>query len=71
MGKTVLGVNVAEHVAIQTKKPVVIFNLEMPSEMIVMRMLSSLSRINQQRLRTGQLKEDRLAKVDFCNEHVI
>ena len=58
MGKTVLGVNVAEHVAIQTKKPVVIFSLEMPSEMIVMRMLSSLGRINQQRLRTGQLKED-------------
>ena len=58
MGKTVFGVNIAEHAAIQTKKPVVIFSLEMPSEMIVMRMLSSLGRINQQRLRTGQLNED-------------
>lgn len=58
MGKTVFGVNIAEHAAIKTKKPVVIFSLEMPSEMIVMRMLSSLGRINQQRLRTGQLQED-------------
>jgi len=58
MGKTVFGINIAEHAAIKTKKPVVIFSLEMPSEMIVMRMLSSLGRINQQRLRTGQLQED-------------
>lgn len=58
MGKTVFGVNIAEHAALKSKKPVVIFSLEMPSEMIVMRMLSSLGRISQQRIRTGQLKED-------------
>ncbi len=58
MGKTVFGVNIAEHAALKSKKPVVIFSLEMPSEMIVMRMLSSLGRISQQRIRTGQLKEE-------------
>ena len=58
MGKTVFGVNIAEHAALKSKKPVVIFSLEMPSEAIVMRMLSSLGRISQQRIRTGQLKED-------------
>lgn len=58
MGKTVLGMNIAEHVALETKKPVLIFSLEMPGEAIVIRMLSSLGRIEQQRLRTGQLTDD-------------
>lgn len=55
MGKTVLGVNVAEHVAIKGDKPVLVFSLEMPAEAITMRMMSSLGRIDQHRIRTGQL----------------
>lgn len=58
MGKTVFGINIAEHVAISSNKSVLVFSLEMPSEAIVMRMLSSLGRINQQRLRTGKLNDD-------------
>ena len=58
MGKTVFGINIAEHVAISSNKSVMVFSLEMPSDAIVMRMLSSLGRINQQRLRTGKLTDD-------------
>lgn len=58
MGKTVLGVNIGENVAIATQKPVLIFSLEMPSESIVMRMLSSLGNIEQHRLRSGRLNDD-------------
>lgn len=58
MGKTVLGVNIGENVAIATKLPVLIFSLEMPGSAIAMRMLSSLGSIEQHRLRTGRLNDD-------------
>lgn len=59
MGKTALAMNIAEHAAISNDKPVVIFSMEMPGEMLAMRMMSSLGRINQHKVRTGKLsKED-------------
>jgi replicative DNA helicase len=57
MGKTVLGMNIAEHVVLKSKTPVLIFSMEMPGEAIVMRLLSSLCRIDQLRLRTGKLSD--------------
>ncbi len=58
MGKTALAMNIAEHAAISGKKPVVIFSMEMPGEMLAMRMMSSLGRINQHKVRTGKLAEN-------------
>lgn len=58
MGKTVFGINMAEHAAINMKKPALIFSLEMPEDSIAMRMLSSLGRINQHELRTGAISDD-------------
>lgn len=57
MGKTTFAINIAEHVAIKTKKPTLIFSMEMPDDAIVMRMISSLGRIEQQKVRTGKLEE--------------
>lgn len=57
MGKTLLAMNIAEHAAIKFKKPVLAFSLEMPGDSLVMRMISSLGRIEQHRLRTGQLED--------------
>jgi len=57
MGKTAFAINIAEHVAIKGDKPVAVFSMEMPGEQLIMRMLSSLGRINQQRLRTGKLDD--------------
>src|SRR5881396_1541901 len=58
MGKTMLAMNMAEHVAIKSKLPVLIFSMEMPGESIVMRLLSSLCRIDQLRIRTGKLQDE-------------
>ncbi len=58
MGKTMLATNIGEHVAIKERKPVLIFSMEMPGEAIVMRLLSSLCRIDQQRIRTGKLLDE-------------
>nr|WP_148340334.1 replicative DNA helicase [Aquicella siphonis] len=58
MGKTMLGMNIAEHVAIKSRFPVLIFSMEMPGEAIVMRLLSSLCRIDQLRIRTGKLADE-------------
>src|SRR5579885_1237916 len=58
MGKTTFAMNIAEHVAIKSRLPVLIFSMEMPGEAIVMRMLSSLCRIDQLRIRTGKLADE-------------
>jgi replicative DNA helicase len=58
MGKTALAMNIAEFVAIDAQRPVAIFSMEMPGDSLAMRMLSSLGRIDQQRVRTGQLNDD-------------
>ncbi len=58
MGKTMLATNIAEHVAIKMRLPVLIFSMEMPGEAIVMRLLSSLCRIDQLRIRTGKLLDE-------------
>ena len=58
MGKTTLAMNMAEYAALKQQYPVAIFSMEMPGEQLTMRLLSSLGRINQQRLRTGRLQDD-------------
>jgi replicative DNA helicase len=58
MGKTTLAMNIAEHVVIGSKLPVLVFSMEMPGESLVMRLLSSLCRIDQLRIRTGKLEDE-------------
>jgi replicative DNA helicase len=58
MGKTTFAMNIAENVAIETKQPVAVFSMEMPGEALAMRMMSSLGRIDQHRVRTGKLEDD-------------
>lgn len=58
MGKTAFAMNIAQHAAIKEELPVAIFSMEMPSEQLAMRMMSSLGRIDQHRVRTGRLTDD-------------
>ena len=58
MGKTSFAMNLAENVALAVKRPVAIFSMEMPGDALAMRMMSSLGRIDQHRVRTGKLEED-------------
>jgi replicative DNA helicase len=58
MGKTTLAMNFAENAAIRHKCPVAIFSMEMPGEQLAMRMMSSLGRIDQHKIRIGKLDDD-------------
>ena len=58
MGKTTFAMNLAENVAIETQRPVAVFNMDMPGDSLAMRMMLSLGRIDQHRVRTGKLEED-------------
>ncbi len=58
MGKTTFAMNIAENVAIKEQLPVAVFSMEMPGDHLAMRMMSSLGRIDQHRLRIGQLEDE-------------
>jgi len=57
MGKTAFAMNIAEHVAIELKKAIAVFSLEMSSQQLVQRLLCSRARVNLGRVRDGFLSE--------------
>jgi replicative DNA helicase len=57
MGKTAFGMNMAEHIALETGKPVAVFSLEMSSQQLVQRLLCSIARVNLASIRNGFLSE--------------
>ncbi|MDF1758987.1 MAG: replicative DNA helicase [Coxiellaceae bacterium] len=58
MGKTTFAMNIAEYASLKQDKPALIFSMEMPGDSLTMRMMSSLGRIDQHRLRSGNLTDD-------------
>ncbi|MFL0810411.1 MAG: replicative DNA helicase [Agarilytica sp.] len=66
MGKTALALNFIEAAILTQQKPALVFSMEMPSDSLVMRMLSSLGRIDQGRLRNGQLTEEDWPKLEVA-----
>lgn len=58
MGKTTFAMNLVENAVLRSDKVILVFSLEMPSDSIVMRMLSSLGRIDQTKVRSGKLEDD-------------
>lgn len=58
MGKTAFSINIAEHVAVESQLPVAVFSMEMGAAQLVMRILSSVGRVDQQVLKTGNLKDE-------------
>ncbi|WP_250461584.1 replicative DNA helicase [Microbulbifer litoralis] len=58
MGKTALALNFIEHAMLSQVNPTLVFSMEMPSDSLVMRMMSSIGRIDQGRIRNGKLQED-------------
>ena len=64
MGKTTFAMNLCENAAMASDKPVLVFSLEMPAEQIMMRMIASLARVDQTKIRTGQnLDETEWSKI--------
>lgn len=58
MGKTSFAMNLVEHATMSQAKPVLVFSMEMPADQLVIRMLSSIGRINQTRIRNGKLEQE-------------
>lgn len=63
MGKTAFALNMAEHVAVDNGLPVAVFSMEMGGTQLAMRMLGSISRVDQHRMRTGRLNDDEWSKL--------
>ena len=58
MGKTAFSLNIAEHVAVDQGLPVAVFSMEMGGTQLAMRMICSVGRIDQQRVRSGRLIDE-------------
>src|SRR6266567_2138656 len=58
MGKTSLALNMGEHIALTLKMPVAIFSMEMGATQLAMRLMGSVGRLDQQKIRTGRLTND-------------
>ena len=64
MGKSTLAVNIAENAAIGAKVPTAIFSMEMPSQQLAFRMISSLGRVDQTHLRTGKFPDEDWSRIN-------
>lgn len=64
MGKTTLAINIAENAAIGAKVPTAIYSMEMPAEQLAFRMISSLGRVDQSHLRTGNFPDEDWSRIN-------
>ncbi|GAA0397168.1 replicative DNA helicase [Cocleimonas flava] len=58
MGKTTFSMNLAEYIAVNDKKPVAIFSMEMPAEQLILRMFASMGRVPLNDIRNGKIREE-------------
>ncbi len=58
MGKTSFAMNLVEHAVLNQDKPILVFSMEMPADQLIVRMLSSIGRIDQTRIRNGKLEQE-------------
>jgi len=63
MGKTALALNFAEHVAVKNGIPVAIFSMEMGATQLAMRLLGSIARVDQHKMRTGRLNDEEWSRL--------
>ncbi len=70
MGKTAFALNIAENVALNSQLPVAIFSMEMGAVQLVARMLSSVGRIDQNALKTGNLEDEHWERLNEAVVHL-
>lgn len=69
MGKTSLALNMASHVAVNLRKKVAIFTMEMAADEVIMRMLSSASEVSMNSMLKGYgMNEDKLVRIMQASE---
>lgn len=64
MGKTAIALNMVTNIAINSKKTVALFNMEMGAEQLATRMLSSVGQIEGSKLKTGNLEHSDWRRVN-------
>jgi replicative DNA helicase len=70
MGKTALALNMAENVAVDNGLPVAIFSMEMGASQLAMRMLGSIARVDQHKMRTGRLGDEEWSRLSSAMERL-
>jgi replicative DNA helicase len=70
MGKTAFALNIAEHVSVSNGIPVAIFSMEMGSSQLATRLLGSIGRVDQQKLRTGNLSDEEWSQLSGAMERL-
>jgi replicative DNA helicase len=58
MGKTAFSMNIAEYVAVDQRLPVAVFSMEMAGTQLATRLLGSVGRLDQSKLRSAKLTDD-------------
>ena len=71
MGKTAFAMNIAENAAIEDKKTVAVFSLEMSKEALLQRMLCSVAKVDSHRFRTGSFWQDDTRKIQRAMERLL
>ncbi|MCL2830244.1 MAG: replicative DNA helicase [Betaproteobacteria bacterium] len=66
MGKTSLALNMAEYVGTEVGAPVAVFSMEMGGTQLAMRMLASIGKIDQHRMRTGRLIDEEWGRLSYA-----
>jgi len=66
MGKSALIMNMAEYAAIEQKKTVCVFSLEMSVEQLAMRMLCGRAKVSQQKLRAGKISDGEMSRLTLA-----
>src|SRR5260221_7535177 len=70
MGKTAFALNMAEHVAANNGAPVAIFSMEMGATQLAMRLLGSIARVDQHKMRTGRLNDEGWSRLSTAMERL-
>ncbi len=70
MGKTSLAMNIVEHAVVGGDTPSLVFSMEMSAEQLVMRLLSSLARIDQSHMQVGKLQDHDWTKFSAAVEQL-
>jgi replicative DNA helicase len=63
MGKTALAMNIVEHVALNLKKAAAVFSMEMSGSQLTLRMIGSVGKVDQHKLRSGTFEETEWPKL--------
>ena len=63
VGKTSFAMNLVNNAALNENAKVAVFSLEMPEKQIIQRSLSSIAKIDMERIKRGQLKEEEWMKL--------